>query len=63
MPDHDYKTGGLRQKYNVTKRDGSEIDPEAVYFVLRVDADKHARNALVAYADTFKMKMTCFRTT
>jgi hypothetical protein len=39
MADHDYKTGGLRQKYNVTKLSGEPIDDGAVYFVLRIDED------------------------
>lgn len=41
---------GLYQKYVVSKADGSEIDPEAVYFVLRLDTDRHARRAAWAYA-------------
>lgn len=50
MADHDYKNGGLRQKYNITKTSGEPIDDGAVYFVLRVDEDPHARAALRAYA-------------
>lgn len=30
------------------------VDPEAQYFVLRVDKDLHARKALLAYADSVK---------
>lgn len=41
---------GLYGKYIIFKADGSEGDPEAKYFVLRVDTDKHARKALLAYA-------------
>ncbi len=43
-------TKGLYNKYIVTKADGSEIDPDAQYFVLRADTDPHSFPALVAYA-------------
>lgn len=41
-------------KYKITKSDGSPIDPDARYFVLRLDDPKRpdnkaARKALVAY--------------
>jgi len=52
MADHDYKICGLRQKYNITKTSGEPIDDGAVYFVLRVDEDPHARKALRAYAES-----------
>lgn len=45
-----YETGGVANKYNITKRNGHPIDPEARYFVLRVDKDPNARLALFAYA-------------
>jgi hypothetical protein len=46
-----YKNGGLEEhKYEISKTDGSPMDPEAWYFVLRVDKDKHARVAALAYA-------------
>ena len=41
---------GLYHKYKVEKADGSPVDPEARYFVLRVDTDRHARRALRTYA-------------
>lgn len=44
--------GGLYGKYRVAKRDGSPVDPEAEYFVLRLDKDPHAVNAALAYADS-----------
>jgi len=50
--DHICKTGGLRQKYNITKTSGEPVDDGAVYFVLRVDEDPHARKALRAYAES-----------
>lgn len=40
----------LYNKYRITKQDGSPTDPNAVYFVLRLDTDRHARIALRAYA-------------
>jgi len=36
---------GLFKKYVITKADGSPVDPEAVYFVLRLDTDPHAEKA------------------
>jgi hypothetical protein len=41
---------GLFNKYIVQKSDGSPIDPNAQYFVLRVDTDPAARAALKVYA-------------
>ena len=40
----------LYNKYVVTKADGSSVDPEAQYFILRIDTDPAARYALNAYA-------------
>ena len=40
----------LYDKYVVTKRDGSLIDSEAQYFVLRLDTDGCARAAAIFYA-------------
>ncbi len=50
----DYKRGGLDRKYIITKTSGKPIDPEAEYFVLRLDEDPHARVALAAYAQSVK---------
>ena len=41
---------GIYGKYKISKADGTPVDPEAKYFVLRYDKDKHARVALEAYA-------------
>lgn len=41
---------GWYLKYNIEKSDGSPMDPEADYFVLRLDKDPHARKAADAYA-------------
>lgn len=46
---------GLHPKYKVTKRDGP-TDPDAEYFVLRVDTDPHARAALRKYADSIYLE-------
>ena len=37
-------------RYKITKRDGSPIDPKAQYFVLRLDSDACAREAARVYA-------------
>ena len=41
---------GFKMKYVVSKADGSPIDPEACYFVLRLDTDHAARAAMWTYA-------------
>lgn len=41
----------LYNKYKIEKTSGEPVDPEAVYFVLRIDTDKAARLALMFYAD------------
>lgn len=41
---------GLHRKYIITKADGSPVDPEADYFVLRLDTDPTARHAARTYA-------------
>ena len=41
---------GLYDKYKIEKTDGSQIDPYADYFILRLDADKHAQAAAITYA-------------
>ena len=43
---------GLFNKYYLEKADGSAIDPNARYFILRYDKDLHARKALDAYANS-----------
>lgn len=40
----------LYEKYVITKADGSPIDREAQYFVLRLDSDPCARAAAWIYA-------------
>ncbi len=42
---------GIYNKYRVKKTDGSPMDPEARYFVLRPNLDPAARVAMRAYAD------------
>jgi len=51
VSDHDYLNGGWKRKYHLTKADGSPVDPQAIYFVLRLDEDPCARRALAVYAD------------
>ena len=43
---------GLYHKYNVTKADGSPVDPDAYYLVLRLDAGEY-RDACRAGARSF----------
>jgi len=46
------KNKGLYGKYEIRKRDGSDVDPGAIYFTLRIDTDKHARAAIRAYVES-----------
>ena len=41
---------GLYGKYHIAKADGSPVDPEADYFVLRLDTDPVARRAAREYS-------------
>jgi len=41
---------GLFGKYLLEKADGGEISEDAVYFILRIDTDVHAKRALFTYA-------------
>lgn len=40
----------IYSKYTITKVDGSETNPNAEYFVLRLDTDRHAQAAVLEYA-------------
>ena len=42
---------GWFTKYHISKADGSPIDKDAVYMVLRLDTDKDAREAAMLYAE------------
>ena len=42
---------GLYQKYIIQKSDGTPVDPNADYFVLRLDTDSKARAAIRFYAN------------
>jgi len=42
---------GIFGKYTIAKADGRVVDPEACYFVLRLDSDTAAQVAMRAYAD------------
>lgn len=48
--------GNLFQKYTVTKTNGEPIDPDAQYFVLRLDTDSAARGAVIEYARRIQAK-------
>ena len=41
---------GLFGKYIIEKKDGSPIDHDAQYFVLRLDTDVAARRAMLEYS-------------
>ena len=46
---------GLKHKYNLTKADGRPVDPEGVYFVLKLNSKdkehaKASREAALTYA-------------
>lgn len=45
---------GLYPKYIVEKVNGKPSDPNANYFVLRLDTDPHARHAIRAYANSIR---------
>ena len=45
---------GLYGKYKVVKTNGEALDPNAIYFTLRIDTDKHARAAIRAYIESCK---------
>lgn len=47
-----YRHGGYEKKYIISKANGNPTDPEADYFVLRLDKDPHALRALLAYANS-----------
>jgi hypothetical protein len=42
---------GLHGKYRIEKTDGTPVDPEAMYFVLRLDTDAAARSAAWTYVE------------
>lgn len=42
---------GIYGKYIIKKTDGSDIDPNACYFVLRLDSDAAAQDAARTYAE------------
>ena len=46
----------LYNKYTITKNNGVSVDPEAEYFVLRLDSDPIALYALKKYAEAAKIE-------
>lgn len=60
IPAKPQNPNGLHRRYEVRKADGSPVDPNAVYFVLRLDSDgtdpdhiQACRVAALAYSDQF----------
>ena len=51
---------GVYGKYVIEKADGSPVDPEACYFVLRLDTDPAARKAAAQYARSVRRKNAVF---
>lgn len=49
-----YKEGGYEKKYIITKSNGEPTNPNADYFILRLDKDPCARIALLAYANSVR---------
>lgn len=43
---------GLYPKYKIVKTDGTPMDPNAKYFTVRIDTDRHARAAVRAYIES-----------
>lgn len=43
---------GLYGKYEIRKKNGEPVDPNAVYFTLRIDTDPHAVAAILAYIES-----------
>lgn len=39
LPSHDENPTGLHNRYEIRKRNGEPVDPNAIYFVLRLDND------------------------
>lgn len=58
MSTPNHLSGGLdRKKYRIFKRRGDRyvpVDPDAHYFVLRMDRDRHALNAMRLYAHVIR---------
>lgn len=49
-----YKKGGYEKKYIISKANGKPTDPNADYFVLRLDKDPHSHKALIAYMESVR---------
>jgi len=50
-----YKQGGYEKKYIISKANGNPTDPNADYFVLRLDKDPHAQKALISYMKSVRV--------
>jgi len=51
---------GYKRKYIIRKASGEQVDPNADYFVLRLDKDPHALNALAKYAESVRKENELF---
>lgn len=58
LPTQKNNPKGLHQRYVIAKADGTPVDPNAVYFVLRIDKNgddpahlEACRDAIIAYCD------------
>jgi hypothetical protein len=47
---------GIYGKYRIEKTDGTPIDPQAQYFVLRLDTDRAACEAMRTYAHEIRRR-------
>lgn len=47
---------GIYGKYRIEKTDGTPLDPKASYFVLRLDTDGAAREAMRTYAQEIRRR-------
>ena len=54
------QSSSLYHKYNITKADGSPVDPDARYFILRIDTDPAAREVLLSYAKAIELENPLF---
>lgn len=50
----DHKQGGVVMKYLMFRADGTLLNEDACYFVLRLDKDPNARTAAKAYAKSVR---------
>ena len=58
LPTQEENPDGLHRKYNITKTNGQPLDPDSIYFVMRLDGNNpHAdacRVAALAYCHSIE---------